>query len=440
MSRSLSIECDPVDQPAATDPLERSTWCAMRIRIGGRTVTRVWDKSIQDERTLLYVPAFPIAEWVVSNWWMLLHEPLRTAELPQSSLAHLPWIKRHCLRSAESGLLLPSLYIFNDGRGIRAQWVADERGACPHMPGEFTDTGSDVLEEATVRDSLAEFVDSVLDRLEGRCDERVIALRENWQAVRGADADEANYCIAAGRLGLDPYDPSQVGATVAEWVETELADPDRPLIRDLTESADPDTVIGQWKWIAEINAFCPVGPLRRRLPISNVLRGGSPARHAYHLASEVRRAAGASAWEPIVSVDELAATACGCSFSAQDRNDAPGRTLQALVGWADADQIVLAGPRPTRSDSRRFLDARGIYHALFACHQSERLVTRAFTWDQQASRAFAAELLAPRAALANRTNGVADPDTVRDLATCYDVSTAVVSNQLRNAEVPLVEE
>ena len=27
MSRFLSIECDPIDQPAAIDPVERRTWC-----------------------------------------------------------------------------------------------------------------------------------------------------------------------------------------------------------------------------------------------------------------------------------------------------------------------------------------------------------------------------------------------------------------------------
>ena len=27
MSKSLLFECDPVDQPAATDPVKRETWC-----------------------------------------------------------------------------------------------------------------------------------------------------------------------------------------------------------------------------------------------------------------------------------------------------------------------------------------------------------------------------------------------------------------------------
>ena len=158
MSRSLSIESDPIDQPAATDPVERSTWCSLRIRVGGRTVTRIWDKALKEERSFLYVPAFPIAEWIVNNWWTLLNESCRTEELPKppAALAHVPWIKRHCLRSAESGLLLPALYLFNNGCGIRAEWQADERDTLPNMPGEFVDSGFDNLTVEATEDALAQ--------------------------------------------------------------------------------------------------------------------------------------------------------------------------------------------------------------------------------------------------------------------------------------------
>ena len=85
MSRFLSIECDPIDQPAADDPVERRTWCAFRMRVGGRTVTRMWDKTLGEERSLLYLPAFPIAQWLVENWWALLNEPPPAAELARVS-------------------------------------------------------------------------------------------------------------------------------------------------------------------------------------------------------------------------------------------------------------------------------------------------------------------------------------------------------------------
>ncbi len=179
MSRFLSIDCDPIDQPAASDPVDRRTWCALRMRVGGRTVTRIWDKTLREERALLYLPAFPIAQWLVENWWTLLNEPSPTAELPKPSSARLAWIKRHCLRSAESGLLLPALYLFNDGRGIGVEWQADDPGAFRNMPGEFGDSGIDHLEKGATENVLAEFVSEILRRIEGLNDERVDKLREN---------------------------------------------------------------------------------------------------------------------------------------------------------------------------------------------------------------------------------------------------------------------
>src|SRR5687767_10233140 len=110
VSTSLVVECDRVDQPAATDPIESHTWCALYLRVGGRVVSRVWDKTLGEERSVLYVPTFPIAEWVVQNWWTLLNEPSPTEDVPKanSAFSHHSWVKRHCLRSAESGLLLPA--------------------------------------------------------------------------------------------------------------------------------------------------------------------------------------------------------------------------------------------------------------------------------------------------------------------------------------------
>src|SRR5271154_3957166 len=74
VSRSLLFEYAPIDQPAATDPVERSTWCSLRIRVGERYASRIWDKTLQSERTSLYLPAFPVAVWIGENWWSLLNE------------------------------------------------------------------------------------------------------------------------------------------------------------------------------------------------------------------------------------------------------------------------------------------------------------------------------------------------------------------------------
>ena len=162
----LFFESDPIDQPAAVDQLERLTWCAA-IRVGQRSVSRIWDKSLDSERTRLYLPAFPIAEWIVANWWSLFNELCPWEKVPTSvtSDAQLKWIRRHCLRSGDSALALPALYLFHDGQGLLAEWQSDTPGSVPHMPGEFTAAGAGQLDTAATQESVAAFINDCLDRV-----------------------------------------------------------------------------------------------------------------------------------------------------------------------------------------------------------------------------------------------------------------------------------
>ena len=440
MSPFLSVECDPVEQPAAADPIERRTWCRLGIRVAGRTVTRVWDRSLQQERSFLYVPAFPIAEWIVGNWWVLLNEPCPTPEVPQPSGHHLPWIKRHCLRCADSALLLPSLYFFNDGRGIGVEWQADPRDTLPHMPGEFVDGNRDHLDSIVTENALSEFVNAVLARVKDLTEERVHATLATWQVIRTADADEAKFCIAAGRLGIDPYDPAQMPDDLASFLETGLGDPELPLARDLTEAAEPMLIADQWSWVQKASNAFQLGPIPASRKIAPPAVTSSPFRYGYQLAAQLRKASGLAPVQPVPSVVDVAQCNAGAVLETPDQPHLPGRNLCAVVGWTNKCGIVLAGPRPSRPETQRFLDARGLYHGLFTCDSSQRLVTRAYTWDQQASRAFAAELLAPRDALAARTPVRANHEAVEQLAQEFVVSTKVIENQLENAGVVIVDE
>jgi hypothetical protein len=441
MSKSLTIECDPIDQPAVADPVERRTWCALRIRIAGRTVTRILDRELGEERAQLYVPAFPLAEWVVSNWWALLNEPCRTETPlgPSAARSDRPWIKRHCLRSAESGLLLPALYLYNDGHNIHAEWQADERDTLPNMPGEFVDSGFDHLEIGATEEVLSRFVSEVLGRLQGLNDARVDELKSRWQAVNDADAEEKKFCVAAGRMGVDPYDPAEMSDSLAAFLEQSLGDPDVPWVRDLTEVAASDSVARQWSWVQEVIRGLQLGPMKRPSPFQAPVAGPSPSHYGYKLAASMRHHAGLAPEKPLPSVEDLAQAVTGAPLHMELRNHVPGRGIRAVVGWAPSG-VFVAGPVSKHSDNQRFLVARGLYHGLFSSTKSERLVTEAFTWDQQASRAFAAELLAPQRALLARTSEPVDRSRIEELANEFQASSIVIEKQLENAGVPVLED
>ncbi len=439
MSNSLFFESDPIDQPAAAGPVERGTWCALRIRVGQQLASRIWDKSLQSERTTLYLPAFPVAEWIVGNWWSLFNELCPSDRVPTSvaSEAQFQWIKRHCLRAADSALLLPALYLFHDGQSLRAEWQKDIPGSMPNMPGEFIADGAEPLEANFTQESLATFINDCLNRVVQVRDSRVSQLAEQWKAIQGADVEEQHFCVLAGRMGIDPYDDTEMTAELARFLEQAITSPEDPLVRDLTEVARPEFIVQQWSWLTRVVTELGLGPNPVDLSFDIPSRGLSPAFFGYELASNVRALAKIPSTLPLDSVEAVAQYVTGKTLRFEDRNHAPGKGIRAIVGRSAGD-IVCAGLVPPRPDSKRFLIARSLYHALVTTQSSHRLVTDAFSWEQKASRAFAAELLAPRRALAERisTSG-ADSDAIESLSREFKASTVVIENQLENAGIPL---
>jgi hypothetical protein len=51
-----------------------STWASLLIRVDDSVVTRVVDQRAQTVRDHVYVPLYPLAESLATNWWFMLHE------------------------------------------------------------------------------------------------------------------------------------------------------------------------------------------------------------------------------------------------------------------------------------------------------------------------------------------------------------------------------
>jgi len=165
----------------------------------------------------------------------------------------------------------------------------------------------------------------------------------------------------------------------------------------------------------------------------------APPRFGYQLARDIRRKLGLGS-HPIDSLESISKELLG-PLEVRDHNHIPGKGIRAVVGQSATGEIITAGPQPTRPDNRRFLTARSLFQALTTSRGYERLVTDAFSWDQKASRAFAAELLAPQQALVSRISGwVADQQTVDQLSREFQASTIVIEKQLDNCGITLAYE
>ncbi len=130
--------------------------------------------------------------------------------------------RRHCLRSAESGMLLPRLYLFRSGNEICVPWYSDESNRYLQMPASFLENGLEYVPAVNAEASLAEFVETVLERLSGSDDARYRSLVSDWKAVQQADVEEQDFCGFACQMGLDPYDLSNWHPGLAELFESQI--------------------------------------------------------------------------------------------------------------------------------------------------------------------------------------------------------------------------
>ena len=161
------------------------------------------------------------------------------------------WLRRHCLRQAESGLLLPKLSIFSDGEDVCLDWQADPPDSYPRMPAEFTQSGRIWLSREDVDVGMRLFVQAVLERIGESDEDRVDWLRDNWDAIATADEEESSFCQSAGRLGLDPYLWHDWDPAVVQFLESGMGeDENRPIAADFLEAINNLTGMSEaWQWV-----------------------------------------------------------------------------------------------------------------------------------------------------------------------------------------------
>ena len=442
MSQSIRIECDWFDQPVSLDPVERRTWAGVRVIIGASTVTRIWDRTANGPRSSIFIPAFPLANWLVQNWWALFHEPSSGPEAEDdiSGLSRTGWLRRHSMRAAASDILLPNLHLFSDGRSMIANWERDNSDQYPQLPGFFLGYGRELIDATLAEENFRDFVRQVLDRLRDVDDQRASDLHFNWEAIDRADEAEVAFCRAAGRLGLDPFDAESWPKGLAELLEIEI--PSRPtgnsIFSDLIETSPPESVIPAWEWVRIVRENFELGPIS---PAG--LDGLDPLRKAvgvgYAAAEKARRLIGLDFDAPLEDIGSAAGRVGVGTFSFEFRNHIPSSGVRAEVGFSGSQGPIIVGPE-SRLESLRFLEARGMFQMAFGCANGPRLITDAHTWDQQASRAFAAELLAPRdgvrTVFQQRITANCSPDEAIDFAARhFQVQERLIENQLRNARV-----
>ena len=435
-----------VDVPASLDVVERASWARMDWRVGRASATRI--RREESERQTIAIPAASIAAWMLENWWSLLYELAPAGaegiSAPWQSLdaASEGWRVRHSMRTADSGLFLPDLRICSNGPAVtwslRPDMAQGARSVC------FLDEAEVVTDRSVAIRVMGDFVGWNLEALRDCHADAADWLRARWDAVLTAtNLDAGEFCRAAGRMGLDPHDTSDWPAHLLDWMTA--APPgtlDSAFSVDLLNFAGSvDDLPGVHAALSQLVEKYQLGgsvvPLQwGEPPATGAGQAAPPFTIGYERAERLRRQAKFADEQPVEDLARVVHDGVGLAFKSADASLVG--PFAAVTGWANGSPWVISRRTgAARRRTKRFSLARGLFLALWSSDRGPRVASDAKDRDQQAARAFAAELLAPRRIVEQRVDAFRRDrpldEAFADVADEFDVDEPVVVHQYRNA-------
>lgn len=411
-----------------------ATFASLRIRVGGAAVTKILDHRTKAFRERIYVPLYPLAESLATNWWFFASGPgLGDADNENSP-------GRHSLIRPRDGFIYPRITAVPSGRAVRLVWKASlpgDRDAAGRI--EFTGEGETLVEAGDFRRACSDLIDCVLARLSSLEVEDTLLHRE-WAAIRDADEEEVEYCRTAAALGWDPYDLDDARREAMETLDA-LGIIRREAVPAMG-SDSPESVIASCAAVTRAfvtaregaGAFRDLDSIRREMePADESDAGSAPWRSGYGLARRLRRSLGLD--RALLGTTDALARALRQgreTLGAVPSADFGAARLFDGVVSADGGGKASFALRPSIEENRRFALCRALAEALDA-PDADAVLTKAPTERQQRNRAFAAEFLAPSKALRERvSSSVLHEDDLADLAASFGVSVFVIGHQVRN--------
>lgn len=239
----FEIHLEWEEAPGVRESLLAQTWARLELRLNGKPLTKYWSDRTQSIRDGVYGSVFPLADWIASNWWNLLHEGLRHHPSELSARTERiraeearSWLRRHNLMTCREGMAYPDLTIHRREDEVALCWFPDP--ASTTTRGRFMDEGMVSLDRAMVETALESLMERVLERIHDSEDGAARALRELWAAISESrrDREEAALCQRLAMFGQDPY-AEDLSDALEEMVE-QLSFADE-VIQDLLSATTP---------------------------------------------------------------------------------------------------------------------------------------------------------------------------------------------------------
>ena len=415
-----------------------ATSASLKIVAGDSAVTRVFDARAKTVRDFLYVPLYPLAEWLATHWWFLGNE-FGNPEKQQDP----EFRRRHSLGSCGDGYALPNLEIVSSGSRTHLSW---ERAASRWTRVEFLEEGQIWVDGLEFRHACADLIDAVVRRLASLGIEETL-LQEEWDAIQATESDEEEreFCHAAAGLGWDPYDLDDPGRDDLLLLADELGELMDEAVQVMNASdlrAHSSAIVSAIE--SARRTGLPLQSLRSfSVDLSLDAMNAPPWQVGYDWARKLRRELGLDG-QPLSTTAALADTL----GESEDSLEQATRQAESLIETPLVDGVVALDDdrsasfafRQSNEQGRRFSFCRALAEVL-ASPQTGALLTGAYSERQQRNRAFAAEFLVPSLSLKERVRRlVVDGDEVDDLAEEFGVSSFVVHHQIKNHQIAQLAE
>lgn len=423
----VSVRWPPGAEPGERDPV-RATFGWLRLAAGDAVLTqhRTDNNQVGED---IQIPLYHLAEWIALNWWPLLYEPKKAEDAEED----FDFRARHWLGVARNGFALPDAWIIPAGGKIE---ISGRARRLPAARVQFTETCQSALALPKVKAALAGFVELVVQRLHS-AGITTSLLEAAWNAVRDTPPAAEEFCRLMGALGLSPYDEHADIEALLDSLSERL---DTGLLRDLCEAVAPATLsrvagtaAAVWKAVPE----APETDLTKLRDCPGDISAERAAKWGLDAAFQARRAFGIRPADPAGGDAFFEALNIPPTMDAvpliEGNNQSVGPDVLAGALNRRDEQMKFALIHDDDVSRRRFSGARAVFLGWSGRRQSARLVTDARTRDQQASRAFAAEILAPISHIRSKAyERVLSQHRVRELAAELGVSTAVIENQAKS--------
>ena len=403
-------------------PEERATFGTLALTANGRPLT----EGVADGNELLpgpQVAGYYMAEWLAWNWWRLLWEA--GGDNPRRE-----WAFAHCLSSIGEGYVWPNVEISSDGVYARVASTPTVDSA----PGLFRYVGaprSEVVSARELEAAIGHFVQVVLSQLgatrnnlhrvwldleAARQDDDATRLRR-LEARLGCDPDEGN--AAHLRAAMDSA--SDLGCDAVDELAADggaLGHRTVPSSKELIEIAKASGSAAR----PEDGATLAVGQKGPTFGDVAAWRCGVGA------AKALRQQEGLDG-QPIAN--ELLSALAGACPSALEAAPEPTSAMAFMLTTSGCSWVAMRSKWET---GRRFDLARLLGDRLLGSSEPLLPATSAYTYRQEAQRAFAAELLCPYEAVRDFLDTDRSEERCDDVASHFNVSPWAIRALLANNE------